>query len=138
MAYSAVYALVAVGTAVDQRERSRRAERKLDKAQDVEKAMAADSAARQRRQQIREARIAQARVENMAAVQGTEQSSAVIAASSNVQSLAAENIGTINTTLAGNTLKSKMETDIFKLNQPSDIQLAGGAIQGVVSPFMKK
>jgi hypothetical protein len=138
MAYSAVYALVAVGTAVDQRERSRRAERKLDKAQDVEKAMAADSAARQRRQQIREARIAQARVENMAAVQGTEQSSAVIAASSNVQSQAAENIGTINTTLAGNTLKSKMETDIFKLNQPSDIQLAGGAIQGVVSPFMKK
>lgn len=137
MALSTVGLLVTIGTAVDNRNRNKRAEAKAEERAKVDRAMAADASARKRRQQIREQNIAKARIENMAAAQGAQQSSAVIASAANVTSMASENIGQINTTLGASKLSANLEKDIFKLQQPSDFSYAADIFNSVNNRFLK-
>ncbi len=122
--------------AISERRRAKKAERKAEELKKVEMAQARDAAARERRQQIREARVAQARITNAEAAAGETTGSASIAAASNIQSQVAENIGTINTTLATNVLKSELESDIFNLQQPSDFEAAAGVVSAGAQQFI--
>lgn len=133
-------AILAIGTAsaIDQRNRAKRAEKKADERAALDRAISADSAARQRRQQVREQSLARARIANMAAAQGMQSSSAVIASSANVISQASENIGLLNTTQAGSGLATKLENDIFKLQQPSDLQYVEQVADKAYSVYGRK
>ncbi len=138
MAVSAVYAIIAVAgvaSAVDARKQAKKAQRKAGELRGVEQAQAADQAARSRRQQIREARIAAAKQANVAAAADMTGSSAVIAAQAGVQAQANEGIGQINATLGYSALQSKLSNDIFNLQQPTDTQLAAGVIQTIGSGY---
>ncbi len=130
-----IIAAAAAASAIDQRNRQKRAERKQDKLLAIERAQASSNAARERRQQIREARIAQGRIENLAASQGQQSSSAAIAGSANVQAQANENIGRINTTLSSSIASANLQQDIFKLQQPSDTQYVAGVVQSVAGAY---
>jgi hypothetical protein len=136
MGLQAVLAVVAVGSAIDSRNRSKDAEAKAEERAAVDRAVAADSAARKRRQQIREQNLARSRIENMAAAQGMQGGSAVIAASADVVSQSSENIGLINNTLASNQLSANLERDIFKLQQPSGFQQAAGVVTSIGSNYL--
>lgn len=105
--------------AVDSAIQSRRAAKKQDRLNELEIRTAAYKAARERRKQAQQQRAAQAQIQNTAQGAGLEGSTAAIASFSNVQSMASENIGTINTTLATNTLRSRIQHRIFELQQPS-------------------
>lgn len=115
-------------SASESRQQNKRLARENKKLRRVEMAQAQDTAARSRRQQIREARIASARIQNTAAAQGQEGSSAVIAATAGVQAQANEGIGLINSTLGFNTMKSTLEENIFKAQLPSTGQLVAGVV----------
>lgn len=105
--------------AVDSAIQSRRAAKRQDRLNELENRTAAYNAAKERRRQVQQQRAAQAQIDNTAQGAGLEGSTAAIASSANVQSMASENIGTINTTLATNTLKANLQNRIFELQQPS-------------------
>lgn len=130
-----IFAAAVVGSAVSERRRAKKAERKADELKKVETAQARDTAARERRQQIRETRAAQAKIRNLEAASGEGVGSAAIAAAANVQSQSSENIGMINTTLGTNMLKSDLESDIFKLQQPTDFERAAGVVGSLASGY---
>lgn len=110
---------ISTAAAVDSAIQNRKANKKQDRLNELENRTAAYNAARERRKQAQQQRAAQAQIQNTAQGAGLEGSTAAIASSSNVQSMASENIGTINTTLATNTLKANIQNRIFQLQQPS-------------------
>lgn len=120
-------AIVGIIAAVDSRERSKRAQRRADRMQRAEVAAANEQAARERRSQLRQARIARAQVQNQAAAMSLQGSSAEIAGVAGVTQQSNVGIGDINRTQSYNTLISDLQSDIFKLTQPSDLQLAANA-----------
>lgn len=123
--------LLTIGTAVDQKKRADRAEEKGDKLAALDRAQAADKAARERRKQIRQQSVAQAQIENAAAAQGQQGSSAPIAAAASVQAQVNENIGQINMTQAYGDARASLQQDIFNLQQPSNFQIAAGAVTDI-------
>jgi cell wall-associated NlpC family hydrolase len=138
MALSAAYAVVAiasVASSVDQRKQAKKAQKKADELRQVDQAQAADAAARSRRQQVREARIAAAKQANIAAAQDQTGSSAVLAAQAGVQAQANEGIGQIGTTLGYGSLQSKLQGDIFNLQQPTDTQYAADVIGSIAGGY---
>jgi hypothetical protein len=135
MAVAGVLLFTTAVTAISSRRREKKAERKAEELKQVELAQARDSAARERRQQIRQVRSAQAKIRNVEAASGESVGSAAIAAAANVQSQASENIGTINTTFATNVMKSELESDIFKLQQPSDLERTADFIGSAASIY---
>lgn len=110
-----------IGGAIDERNNQKAIAKKEKDINALNRAIAADRAARERRAQIRQERIAAARIANTAAVSGQSASSAPIGAVSNVQSDVSENIGLVNNTLASSNVQGKLQQDIFNLQQPSDL-----------------
>lgn len=129
---------VGAGTAIDSRERAKRAERRQDRLAQVEQAQVSENAARERRAQIRQARIQAASIENSAAASGLTQSSAAIAGVAGVNQQANMGIGDVNQTVSFNQLTSKLENDIFELRQPGTGQLVGSVLGAGLSAFTPK
>lgn len=125
---SAIVGTALVAGAVDTYSRARRAEAKQDQLTKLEKARAADSAVRERRNQIRQQRVAQAKAINAATASGQQESTAVAYGLGDVQSQVNSNIGQINTALAFGSAQGELKQDIFNLQQPSGIQVASSLV----------
>lgn len=128
---AAVPFILAVGSAIDNRNRANRTERKQDRLQAVDRAQTADAAARERRNQIRQQLSKQADIENAAAISGQSASSAPLASITNVQTSVNQNIGDINAAVGFGEAKSQLRQDIFNLQQPSDLSLAAGVVNNI-------
>ncbi len=136
MAALAVVAVVAAGVGANESRKSRKeVSKQNEKLRKLEQAQAQDTAARSRRQQIREQRIATAKIENTAAASGQLESSAVIASIAGVQGQANEGIGQINQSLGYGQIKGRLEQNIFNAQQPSDTALAAQVIGTAASVY---
>ena len=113
-----------VASTLDQYNRANKAEKKQEELSKFEKAKATDSAVRERRNQIRQQRVAAARIENTATQTGQQSSTAANYGIGGVQTQVNSNIGQINTALAFGSATSKLQQDIFNLQQPSGVQYA--------------
>lgn len=107
----------------EQKKREKRVSQAQARAREVETATRANEARRARREQVREARIRQAEIENQAAVGGQTGSSAAIAAGSSLQGRLGTNIGSIQEALAFGSAQSNAEQDIFEAGRKSNIEL---------------
>lgn len=99
-------AVGAAGTAYsinEQKQASRKMASAQNKAQEVELAINQEQAARERRSQIREARIQRAMVANLGATTGQGSGSAAIVGGQAATAQAGQNIGNINTAMSGAT-----------------------------------
>ncbi len=127
--------LITAYSAYDSKKRGDRIERAQNKQNDLEKARVSDSAARQRRDQIRQARVQQASIQNQAVAQNVVGSSAPIAAVAGVQTSTNLNIGDINTAQAYGDLSSQYAQDIFNLQQPSTFSRYAPVAQEALNLF---
>lgn len=96
----------AAGTAysvTEQHKASNKMAKAQNKAQEVELAINQEQAARERRSQIREARIQRAMVANLGATTGQGSGSAAIVGGQAATAQAGQNIGNINTAMSGAT-----------------------------------
>ena len=134
-ALTAVVGGLAVASVVDQRSRDKRVEGKQDKLNKLEQARSVDSAVRERRNQIRQQRVASARIENTATQTGQQSSTAATYGMGGVQSQVNNNIGQVNTALAFGNASSELKQDIFNLQQPSNLQYATNLAQVAGSIF---
>jgi len=122
-----IIAAATVGSVIEQRNRAKRVEDKQETAANVEVATRAEEARVSRRQQIREARVRQGEVENIAASTNQQGSSAAVAAGDDLSANLASNVGRINTGVTTGALKSKAEQDIFDANRKSGLEILSGA-----------
>ena len=111
----------------EQRKREKRVSREQEQLGRVESATRAHEARKSRREQVREARIRQAEVENISAAGGATGSSAAIAAEGSLQSKLGSNIGEISTALAFGGAKSDREQAVLDANRKSGLELVSGA-----------
>jgi len=98
--------------------------------QQVEVAMQNEQAVREKRSQIREARIKRAMVENTAAVSGQGTGSAAISGGQNVTGIAGKNMGAINTSLSFANLQGQAEQKMLNAQGMSTTPGAGAMIAG--------
>lgn len=131
MAFSLVFVAATGVSIVEEKRREKRVNEAQEKAAASEGATRAYEARKSRRQQIREARIKQAEIENQAAVTGQEGSSAAVAAGDSLQAQLGSNIGSINTALASGQAKTEAELDIFKAGKSSDLSRVAGVVGSV-------
>lgn len=93
-----------------------------------------EQAARERRQQIREARIQRAMVDNMAAYSGQSSSSANIVGGQQATATAAQNVGAINSQLAFSTAATSAREDYvsaqYSLPSVSPFATLAGSVGG--------
>lgn len=128
-------------TAIQQQEEKKRAER-IEEAQEetaaVERAIQGEQSARARRQQIKQARIARADIENIAAVTGQEAGSAAVSGAQATTGTAASNIGAIQKQTAGQAVLSRAQSKLFSEQNaaPSDLSVAAGTAKQVASIFV--
>lgn len=131
-----VLATATVVSAVESDKRAKKAEKVQEEQADVDRATQAQSAARERRKQVRQRLVAQGQIENVAAQTGgiggtaAEQSSAVAATQ------AASNIGQINTTVASKNLQSSLQEDLFKTQIPTGLERGAQVASGLSSVFL--
>jgi len=95
---AALYVLAAVAVAstavsVDQQQKTRKQE---EENADLERAIGNEKAAKERRKSAAQAQVAQAQVENQAAIGGLTTSSAALTASADIQGQNIENIASVN------------------------------------------
>lgn len=88
-----IVAGVATASSIDQQKRAARASKRAQRAQQVQADL---QTARERRNQIRQARIQRAQLEAQALAQGTTGASSVVGAAGSVQSQLGSNIGFLN------------------------------------------
>lgn len=132
MAFTGALTLTAVSIH-EQEKRADRVEAAQKRAGNVEAAQRADQARKSRRAQIREARIRQAEIENVAAAGGQTTSSAAVAAQGSLQAQLGSNVGDIATALTFGSAKSKAQQDIFEASRKSKLELGTEAAFQVAS-----
>jgi len=136
-------ALAALATAtvvseVEADKRAKKAEDIQEEQADVDRATQAQSAARERRKQVRQRLVAQGQIENVASqTRGTggtaaEQSSAVAATQ------AASNIGQINTTVATKNLQTSLQEDLFKTQIPTGLERGAQVVGSLAGAYSMK
>lgn len=136
MGWQAAAAVVAAAVGANEARKSRKeTARQNEKLRKLEQAQAQDTAARSRRQQIREQRLATARIENTAAASGQLESSAVIASTAGVQAQANEGIGQINRAAGFGEAQGRLQQNIFNAQQPSDTALAAQVVGTAASAY---
>jgi hypothetical protein len=113
-------------TVNEQEKRASRVEKEQKAARRVEAAERANQARKSRREQVREARIRQAQIENQSATAGQTGSSAAIAAGDSLTAKLGTNIGNINEALAFGSAKSTAEQNILDANRKSTGEILGG------------
>ena len=133
MGFTAAFVAVSVIGISEQKKRDKKVARAQNEAREVETAERANQARRSRREQIREARLRQAEIENTAAISGQTGSSAAIAAGSSLQAKLGSNTGSIQEALAFGGAKSAAEQGIFDANRKSGIEILAGGTQQVLS-----
>ena len=105
-----------------------------EKQQQVDIATQNEKASRARRATIKEAMVKRAQIENVAGATGQSKSSAVAAGTQQVTGDAAENIGSINTSLALSSAATAAQGAVNKAQQTSPLQaIAGVAQQGALA-----
>ena len=114
-------------SANEQKKREKETRAAQERAAAVERAERASQATRERRKQVRQARIRRAEVQNQAAVGGQTGSSAAVAAQGSLTTQMGTNIGSIGTALATGEAKSIAEQNIFEANRKSNLEIFSGA-----------
>lgn len=126
---------VTVASAVDQRQQAKGVAKAAEDQADVERAVEAEGASRQRRAQASEALVRQREVENQAATVGFA-GTAVDSAVASIQNQAAGNVGDINFAVQSADRVRTAKEDVFKESQQGLgsmlLQKAGGVAAGVV------
>lgn len=112
-------------TMYEQEKRADRVEEAQKREREVASATRAHESRKARREQIREARVRQAQIENTAAVAGQTGSSAAVAAGDSMTARLGTNLGDINTALATSDAKSDAAQGVLDANRKSDMELAG-------------
>lgn len=133
MGFTAAFVAVSVIGISEQRKRDKRVSQAQKQAALVEHAERTDQARKSRRDQIREARIRQAEIENTSASGGQTGSSAAIAAGDSLQTQLGTNIGNVNKALAFGGAKSDAQQNIFDANRKSGIELLANTGQQALS-----
>lgn len=106
MGVQAAFAALSVGLGVQQQREQRKATKEQQKAQEAQQAAANARAQRERIQQIRRQRAAQAQIQAAGFAAGAPTSSSVQGGVSGVGSQAASNIGLLNTQQAASSVAS--------------------------------
>ena len=110
----------------EQKKREERVSAQQQRLSAVETATRAHQARKSRREQVREARVRQAEIENISAAGGATGSSAAIAAKGSLQTQLGTNIGDISTALAFGGAKSAAEQGIYDASKKSSLEVASG------------
>jgi len=113
------------------KKQAKKTEEAAEKVAESERAAEGEKAARQRRQQVKQARIARADIQNVAAVSGQSGGSAAISGAQNVTGTAASNIGAINKAKAGADATSGAQQNLFaeQIAPPSSSAAVGGFLK---------
>jgi hypothetical protein len=120
-----------IGNAIgfsEQKKSDKSIARAQERAMKVDLAVQQEQAARERRAQIREARIQRAAVSNLAAASGQQAGSAAIAGGQQATAQMGQNLGNINTSLAGASAQTQAQIGV--INAQSRGQSALGAFAG--------
>lgn len=129
-----VIAVTGAVSAVEQDKRARKAEGIQEEQADVDRAVQAQSAARERRSQVRKSLVARGQIANVAAQSGGTGGTAAVQSSAVAQTQAASNIGQINATVASKNLQTSLQEDLFKTQIPTGLERVAqvtGAVAGV-------
>ena len=113
------------------KKQAKKTEEAASQVADAERAAEGEKAARQRRQQVKQARIARAEIENVGAITGQSGGSAAIAGAQTVTGTAASNIGAINKAKAGADATSAAQQNLFaeQIAPPSSRAAVGGFLK---------
>ena len=142
MAANAAYWVVAAAvgaTAVESEEANKRANKAEDiqeERADVEKAIQQEAASRSRRSEVRKGLRARGDIENLAEQTGGTGGTAATQSVASVATTSAANVGQINSTVAGKNAVSDLQTDLFKTQQPTDLERGAGLVKTGASLFV--
>lgn len=127
-----VAAAVAAGTTAYSADQNKKAAAETKEAQEeqnrIEGAIQGEQTARARRQQVSQARIAAAEIENTASGSGQQASSAAVVGKQNTTAQAASNIGQINTGVAQQNLLSNARQNVANSGKVSTAGQVAGTI----------
>ena len=135
MALTSAFVAVSFISITEQQKRADKVEAAQERAGKVESAARANDARKARREQVREARIRQAEIENVSAATGQTGSSAAVAAGDSLQAQLGTNIGSIQEALQVSSAQTNAQQDIFKAERKSSTELASGAAMSGLSLF---
>ena len=133
------FAAFLVTTAVqvsEEDKRTRKAQDIQEEQGDVDRATQAQSAARERRKQVRQRLVAQGQIENVASQTGGTGGTAAVQSSAVAATQAASNIGQINTTVASKNLQTSLQEDLFKTQIPTGLERGAQVASGLSSAFL--
>lgn len=134
------FAAFLVTTAVqvsEEDKRTRKAQDIQEEQGDVDRATQAQSAARERRKQVRQRLVAQGQIENVASQTGGTGGTAAVQSSAVAATQAASNIGQINTTVASKNLQTSLQEDLFKTQIPTGLERGAQIGASISSAFLR-
>lgn len=134
----AILSVLTIASADMADKRAQQAHKTQKKQADVDRASQAQSAARERRKQVRQRLVAQGQIENVAAQTGGTGGTAAVQSSAVAGTQAASNIGQINTTVASKNLQTSLQEDLFKTQIPSAGERVAGVASSLAGAYLMK
>lgn len=135
-AFAAFFITTAVQVSEEDK-RTRKAQDIQEEQADVDRATQAQSAARERRKQVRQRLVAQGQIENVASQTGGTGGTAAVQSSAVAATQAASNIGQINTTVATKNLQTSLQEDLFKTQIPTGLERGAQIGASLSSAFLR-
>lgn len=135
MGFAATFAITSVVGIAESRRQQRKIEKAQGEAQKIDIARQNEEALRARRKTIREARIRQAQIENIAGATGQTQDSAVIGSTNQISGQAKTNLADIESSLAISRASTEAQGAIFRAQQPSGLQQVAAVGQQAAIAF---